>query len=87
MRRMRRRTRSRYSLPGAPISADDQRLEEFMIARVKAFSLLVVLLLLVPMAVLNPMGRPAFLGYYAGVIATAIAYVVALGHQQSSATN
>ena len=35
----------------------------------KPFLFCVVLLAVVPMAVLNPMGRPAFLGYYAGVIA------------------
>jgi hypothetical protein len=38
----------------------------------KAFFFCVVLLLVIPMAVLNPMGRPAFLGYYTGVIATII---------------
>ena len=42
----------------------------------KRFALFVVLLLLVPMAILNPLGRDAFLGYYAGVIATWAAYVV-----------
>jgi hypothetical protein len=35
----------------------------------KPFFFCVVLLLVVPMAILNPMGRPAFLGYYTGVIA------------------
>ena len=30
----------------------------------------VVLLLVIPMIILNPLGRSAFLGYYAGVIAT-----------------
>jgi hypothetical protein len=35
-----------------------------------------VLLLVVPMTVLNPMGRDAFIGYYAGVIATWVARVV-----------
>lgn len=39
----------------------------------KAFLFFVFLLLVVPMSVLNPMGRPAFLGYYTGVIATLIA--------------
>jgi hypothetical protein len=43
----------------------------------KAFALFVVLLLVIPMTILNPMGRDAFLGYYAGVIATWAAYVVA----------
>jgi hypothetical protein len=43
----------------------------------KAFVLCVVLLLVIPMALLNPSGRDALLGYYAGVIATWAAYVVA----------
>jgi hypothetical protein len=38
----------------------------------KQFIFCVLLLLVVPMVVLNPMGRPAFLGYYAGVIVTVI---------------
>ena len=37
-----------------------------------------VLLLVIPMVILNPLGRPAFLGYYTGVIATWAAYVIAL---------
>ena len=44
----------------------------------KPFLLFVVLLLLVPMAVLNPVGRPAFLGYYAGIIAAWGAYMIAV---------
>jgi hypothetical protein len=44
----------------------------------KGLALFVVLLLIVPMAMLNPMGRDAFLGYYLGVIATWAAYLVAL---------
>ena len=44
----------------------------------KALLLCVVLFLVIPMAILNPLGRDAFLGYYAGVIATWAAYVVAL---------
>jgi hypothetical protein len=44
---------------------------------VKALGLFVVLLLVLPMLVLNPLGRPAFLGYYLGVIATWAAVVVA----------
>jgi hypothetical protein len=43
----------------------------------KQFGLFVVLLLLVPMALLNPLGRDAFLGYYTGVIATWVAYILA----------
>jgi len=43
----------------------------------KAFLLLTVLLLVVPMTILNPLGRPAFLGYYAGVIATWLVIVLA----------
>jgi hypothetical protein len=43
----------------------------------KRFGLFVVLLLLLPMALLNPLGRDAFLGYYTGVIATWVAYIAA----------
>ena len=55
----------------------------------KAFASLVVLLLIIPMAVLNPIGREAFLGYYAGVIAAWAAFVIAcrsvqLPHHQTS---
>ena len=32
-----------------------------------------------PMIFLNPLGPPAFLGYYTGVLATWAAYVIALG--------
>jgi hypothetical protein len=38
----------------------------------------VVLLLVAPMVILNPLGRSAFLDYYTGVIATWAAYVIAL---------
>ena len=38
----------------------------------------VVLLLVIPMIILNPLGRPAFLGYYTCVIATWGAYMIAL---------
>ena len=44
----------------------------------KAFVLCAVLLLVVPMALLNPGGRDAFVGYYMGVMATWAAYVIAL---------
>ena len=44
----------------------------------RAFALFVVLFAVVPMTVLNPMGRDAFLGYYAGIIAAWAAYVLAL---------
>lgn len=36
----------------------------------RAFALFVILLLVIPMILLNPMGREAFVGYYLGVIAT-----------------
>jgi hypothetical protein len=49
----------------------------------KAFLVLVVLLLVVPMIVLNPLGRSAFLGYYAGVIATWAVFAVVAWHGQS----
>ena len=45
----------------------------------KGFAFFVVLLLVIPMTLLNPMGRDAFLGYYAGVVATWAAYVIAFG--------
>jgi len=48
----------------------------------KAFASLVVLLLIIPMAVLNPMGREAFLGYYAGIIAAWAAFVIACRYGQ-----
>ena len=35
----------------------------------KQFLVCVVLLVAVPMVLLNPLGREAFLGYYSGVIA------------------
>jgi hypothetical protein len=38
----------------------------------------VVLLVVIPIIILNPLGRSAFLGYYTGVIATWAAYVIAL---------
>jgi hypothetical protein len=38
----------------------------------------VILFLVVPMIVLNPLGRPAFLGYYLGVFSTWVAYVIGL---------
>ena len=38
----------------------------------------VVLLLVIPMVILNPLGRSAFLGYYTGVVATWATYVIAL---------
>jgi len=44
----------------------------------KAFLLCVLLLLVIPMSILNPLGRPAFLGYYAGVIATWAIYAIML---------
>ena len=44
----------------------------------KQFLLCSVLLLVLPMALLNPLGRTAFLSYYAGVIATCTAYVIAV---------
>ena len=41
----------------------------------------VILLLVVPKILLNDLDRPAFLGYYLGVVATWFAYVIALRHQ------
>jgi hypothetical protein len=41
----------------------------------------VILFLVIPMVFLNDLGRPAFLGYYLGVIATWVAYVIGLRRQ------
>ena len=43
-----------------------------------------VLFLAVPMIVLNPLGRPASLGYYLGVVATWVAYSFALRRKHVS---
>ena len=43
----------------------------------------VVLFLVIPMAALNPLGREAFLGYYAGVVATWAAYIFAFQSKAS----
>jgi hypothetical protein len=40
----------------------------------KRFLMCTFLLAVVPMAILNPLGRPAFLGYYLGVFATWLAF-------------
>jgi hypothetical protein len=45
-----------------------------------------VLFLAVPMIVLNPLGRPAFLGYYVGVVATWVAYAFALRRKHVSSS-
>ena len=43
----------------------------------RAFLLCVFLFLVIPMAILNPMGgREAFLAYYAGVMASWAVYVI-----------
>ena len=41
----------------------------------------VILFLVIPKVFLNDLGRPAFLGYYLGVGATWIAYVIGLRRQ------
>ena len=53
----------------------------------KSFLPLMILLLVVPMTVLNPLGRPAFIGYYAGVIAAWIAFVSAIRYGRATADN
>ena len=35
-----------------------------------------IVLAVVPMSILNPMGRPAFLGYYLGVLAMWLTFVI-----------
>jgi len=47
----------------------------------------VVLFLVIPMAALNPYGRDAFIGYYAGMVATWAAYVLALRSKASPTSN
>ena len=44
----------------------------------------ILLLLAVPMVVLNPLGRPAFIGYYVGVISTWLAYIFASQSKHAS---
>ena len=45
----------------------------------------VILLLVIPKIFLNDLGRPAFLAYYLGVIATWVSFVIAL-RQRAPAT-
>ena len=45
------------------------------------------LFLAVPMIALNPLGRPAFLGYYLGVVATWVAYAFALRRKHVSSSS
>ena len=47
----------------------------------------VVLFLVIPMVALNPYGREAFLGYYAGVVATWAAFILALESKASPIPN
>jgi hypothetical protein len=44
-----------------------------------------LVMLVVPMALLNPMGRPAFLGYYLGVV-TMWVVVMVVGQVQQTAS-
>ena len=44
----------------------------------------IVLLLVLPIIILNPLGRSAFVGYYTGVIASWAAYVIALRRKSST---
>lgn len=44
----------------------------------------ILLFLAIPMMVLNPLGRPAFIGYYVGVISIWLAYVFALQGKHTS---
>ena len=45
----------------------------------------IILFLVVPKLFLNDLGRPGFLGYYLGVTATWVAYVIALRRQAPAA--
>jgi hypothetical protein len=47
------------------------------LASMKSLIACFVLLLALPMAVLNPLGRSAFVGFYVGVIATWLAFLIA----------
>ena len=46
----------------------------------------VILFLVIPKVFLNDLGRSAFLGYYLGVVATWMAYVIGLRRQAPAAT-
>jgi hypothetical protein len=59
-----------------------KRLADFFFRREVAG---VILFLVIPMVFLNDLGRPAFLGYYLGIVATWIAYVIGLGRQAPGA--
>jgi hypothetical protein len=45
-----------------------------------------IVLAAVPMSLLNPMGREAFLGYYLGVITMWLVFVIASGRQTTAST-
>ncbi|HZL95810.1 MAG TPA: hypothetical protein VFB99_19285 [Vicinamibacterales bacterium] len=49
------------------------------------FTVWTLVLAVVPMSLLNPMGRPAFLGYYLGIV-TMWFVVVAVGRLQANTT-
>ena len=55
-----------------------RRLADFFFRRAIAG---VILFLVIPKVFLNDLGRAAFAGYYLGVIATWLAYVIALREQ------
>ena len=55
-----------------------ERLADFFFRREVAG---VILFLVIPMVFLNDLGRAAFLGYYLGIFATWIAYVIGLRRQ------
>ena len=44
----------------------------------------ILLFLAIPMMVLNPLGRPAFIGYYVGIISTWLVYVLVLHGKHAS---
>jgi len=54
-----------------------------MRADVKKFMASALVLAVLPMSILNPMGRPAFLGYYLGVLTMWLTFVVAGGLRSS----
>ena len=53
-------------------------------AAMKQFLVCAVLLLAVPMILLNPLGREAFLGYYLGIIAMWLTFVCVGAWQRRS---
>ena len=52
----------------------------------KPFFVCVLLFVAIPMVLLNPLGRPAFIGYYVGVIAMWFVFVCVGRAQRAAVT-